>query len=335
MELGCYLLRPNCWSYLVLRSTALLCGLISRPRRSRDRFLHPFRCCFLTAASRLGRPAFFSVYGQAFVHFSAAARDLWLLTADARRAQPRLATGHTRNTNKKRTANKAYAATKRMIIRTGGSNSTAPRPPSFEDLEDLGPPLSSPRMPTLVIVDAESVGVCANARGTSARACDAWTSSPSRRTPRRRRRFPRRSRPPARGAPLDHVLVTIGLFVGQRGRSLWSPRAAPHVICVTRDLERAATLPRCSCTPTYGARARLSARDRSKGRRQGAARGNGAARASSARCSARAGRRPYGAEGRHGRSRPGRTRGCAPCGKRERRFRDCEAGGGAPEDHQA
>ena len=116
-----------------------------------------------------------------------------------------------------------------MIIRTGGS-STAPRPPSFENLEDLGPPLSSPRMHTLVIVDAESVGVCATLRNLceSLRRVD-FVSVAAHASPAAK--ISTAVAPAsARSAPLDHVLVTIGLFVGQRGRSLWSPRAAPHVL---------------------------------------------------------------------------------------------------------
>ena len=116
-----------------------------------------------------------------------------------------------------------------MIIRTGG-NSTAPRPPSFENLEDLGPPLASPRMRTLVIVDAESVGVCATLRNLceSLRRVD-FVSVAAHASPAAK--ISTAVAPAsARSAPLDHVLVTIGLFVGQRGRSLWSPRAAPHVL---------------------------------------------------------------------------------------------------------
>ena len=116
-----------------------------------------------------------------------------------------------------------------MIIRTGGS--TAPRPPSFEEnLNELGPPLSSPRMPTLVIVDAESVGVCATLRNLceSLRRVD-FVSVAAHASPAAK--ISTAVAPAsARSAPLDHVLVTIGLFVGQRGRSLWSPRAAPHVL---------------------------------------------------------------------------------------------------------
>jgi len=118
------------------------------------------------------------------------------------------------------------------------------RTPSSEDLADLGagPPLHSPRMATLVIVDAESVGPCATLRNLceSLRRVD-FVSVAAHASPAAK--ISTMVAPAsARSALLDHVLVTIGLFVGQRGRSLWSPRAAPHVICVTRDLERAATL---------------------------------------------------------------------------------------------
>ena len=116
-----------------------------------------------------------------------------------------------------------------MIIRTGGS--TAPRPPSFEEnLNELGPPLTSPRMLTLVIVDAESVGVCATLRNLceSLRRVD-FVSVAAHASPAAK--ISTAVAPAsARSAPLDHVLVTIGLFVGQRGRSLFSPRAAPHVL---------------------------------------------------------------------------------------------------------
>ena len=115
-----------------------------------------------------------------------------------------------------------------MIIRTGGT--TAPRPPSFENLDDIGPPLSSPRMPTLVIVDAESVGVCATLRNLceSLRRVD-FVSVAAHASPAAK--ISTAVAPAsARSAPLDHVLVTIGLFVGQRGRSLFSPRPAPHVL---------------------------------------------------------------------------------------------------------
>ena len=97
-------------------------------------------------------------------------------------------------------------------------------------------------MPTLVIVDAESVGVCATLRNLceSLRRVD-FVSVAAHASPAAK--ISTAVAPAsARSAPLDHVLVTIGLFVGQRGRSLFSPRAAPHVICVTRDSERAATL---------------------------------------------------------------------------------------------
>ena len=166
-----------------------------------------------------------------------------------------------------------------MIIRTGG-NSTAPRPPSFEEnLNELGPPLQSPRMRTLVIVDAESVGVCATLRNLceSLRRVD-FVSVAAHASPAAK--ISTAVAPAsARSAPLDHVLVTIGLFVGQRGRSLWSPRARAHVICV--DAGFGAGGHSESDVPVHRRTAHgrdLSARDRSEGRRQGAARGDAAAR---------------------------------------------------------
>ena len=140
-------------------------------------------------------------------------------------------------------ANKSIRSSQKDDHPHGRVQHSAPRPPSFEEnLNELGPPLASPRMPTLVIVDAESVGVCATLRNLceSLRRVD-FVSVAAHASPAAK--ISTAVAPAsARSAPLDHVLVTIGLFVGQRGRSLWSPRAAPHVICVTRDSERAATL---------------------------------------------------------------------------------------------
>ena len=112
-----------------------------------------------------------------------------------------------------------------MIAPHGWWSDSAPRPRSFENVEHLGPPLQSPRMPTLVIVDAESVQKLYRhlaeplLQGPAAR-----TLCPSRRTPRRRRRFPpvapaRRAISAAPPRPRDHRVVRPG----QRGRGLPPP----------------------------------------------------------------------------------------------------------------
>ena len=223
-----------------------------------------------------------------------------------------------------------------MIIRTGGS--TAPRPPSFEEnLNELGPPLSSPRMPTLVIVDAESVGVCATLRNLceSLRRVD-FVSVAAHASPAAK--ISTAVAPAsARSAPLDHVLVTIGLFVGQRGRSLFSPRAAPHVICVTRDSERAATLKALflytDSVRRTGATFRHATgqKDAVKALREATQRRGVVG---TVFC---AGWKTTLWCGRNARtlSAWAYPRLLSLFGNARERFRDCEAGGGAPEDHQA
>ena len=222
-----------------------------------------------------------------------------------------------------------------MIIRTGG-NSSAPRPPSFENLEDLGPPLSSPRMHTLVIVDAESVGVCATLRNLceSLRRVD-FVSVAAHASPAAK--ISTAVAPAsARSAPLDHVLVTIGLFVGQRGRSLWSPRASPHVICVTKDAERAATLKAMflyTDVRRTGATFRHATgqKDAVKALREATQRRGVVG---TVFC---AGWKTTLWCGRTARSLSAWAypRLLTLFGNARERFRDCEAGGGAPEDHQA
>ena len=222
-----------------------------------------------------------------------------------------------------------------MIIRTGGN--TAPRPPSFENLEDLGPPLASPRMRTLVIVDAESVGVCATLRNLceSLRRVD-FVSVAAHASPAAK--ISTAVAPAsARSAPLDHVLVTIGLFVGQRGRSLWSPRAAPHVICVTRDSERAATLKALflytDSVRRTGATFRHATgqKDAVKALREATERRGvvGAVFCAGWKTTLWCGRTARTL------SAWAYPRLLTLFGSARERFRDCEAGGGAPEDHQA
>ena len=224
-----------------------------------------------------------------------------------------------------------------MIIRTGG-NSTAPRPPSFEEnLNELGPPLASPRMHTLVIVDAESVGVCATLRNLceSLRRVD-FVSVAAHASPAAK--ISTAVAPAsARSAPLDHVLVTIGLFVGQRGRSLWSPRAAPHVICVTKDAERAATLKAMflyTDVRRTGATFRHATgqKDAVKALREATQRRGvvGAVFCAGWKTTLWCGRTARSL------SAWAYPRLLNLCGNARERFRDCEAGGGgAPEDHQA
>ena len=128
-----------------------------------------------------------------------------------------------------------------MIIRSSSARTMSPKP-SAERIVAPVDGLRSPSMPTLVVVDVDSVGACAALKASCASLHSVTYVAVAAHGAPASRAATVVSPSSARSAPLDHVLVTIGLFVGARRPRWFWPSAAPHVLCVTRDLERGANL---------------------------------------------------------------------------------------------